>query len=434
MGIKMKSLFILNILFVLFLFTTTSNTFVNDLLDSMEDNPEKEIFQTFHYLHSKEYELNSEEGLKRYRIFKRNLQWIKEENAKLDQTVYGITQFTDMTHDEFVDTVLMKPETLEEGLKELEEENLRFLKEETKNEDVHHVHEHVHHHYHHYEEKKSEKSGIIVDPDDDDNKHDGSLDNERWRGTVDHRSLLGPAKSQGRCGSCWAFAAISSMEGMYKKMKGKLTLFSEQHLVNCSNRDNGCRGGWPSNTFSWIAANGVVESSVVPYRASKGACGNLSDKLFKISSGYYYYDYRRGSRNQKSFEQLMNDGPVTVAMNASVSGFMSYRPGNSFTPFTPRGTCGGRVNHAVTLMGNVVENGIEYYICRNSWGKNWGYQGHFKIPKSNNCLISQRGWLPKMKDAPAPKPQPRPTPVPANDCVELYGSAGFSSKPLVKAC
>merc|ERR1712100_517741 len=131
-------------------------------------------------------------------------------------------------------------------------------------------------------------------------------------------------------------------------------------------------------------------------------------------------------RNEKSFEQLMNMGPVTMGMNASVSGFMSYRP-KSFVPFMPKGTCGGRINHAVTLMGNVIEGGKEYYICRNSWGMNWGYRGHFKIPKSNNCMISQRGWLPKMKDAPAPKPEPKP----ANDCVDLYGPAGFSSKPLL---
>merc|ERR1712032_1482539 len=153
---------ILSVIFVLFLYTSASNTFVNDLLDSMNDSPKKEIFQTFHYLHSKEYELNSEEGLKRYRIFKRNLQWIKNENAKLHQTVYGITQFSDMTHEEFVDNVLMKPETLEEGLKELEEDNLRFLKEETKNEDVHHVHEHVHHHYHHYEEKNLKNQELLL--------------------------------------------------------------------------------------------------------------------------------------------------------------------------------------------------------------------------------------------------------------------------------
>lgn len=126
-------------------------------------------------------------------------------------------------------------------------------------------------------------------------------------------------------------------------------------------------------------------------------------------SGYWYYDYRRYD-NQQSLRQLLSKGPVVAAMNASVRGFMSYRP-KSFVPFTPTGTCGGRINHAVLIVGNVVENGKEYWIGRNSWGTSWGYRGHFKIPVSNDCLIHQRGWSPKFKcSVPKPKPEPKPDP------------------------
>jgi len=133
-------------------------------------------------------------------------------------------------------------------------------------------------------------------------------------------------------------------------------------------------------------------------------------------------------------------------MDASFMGFMSYRP-KKFTRVTPR-RC-GRMNHAVVAVGNVYEGGRNLFIVRNSWGKNWGYQGHFKIQKGNrDCGISKMAWLPTMHESytppkptppkpspkPAPTPSPKPAPVSANQCVELFGSTGFKGKPLLKAC
>lgn len=42
------------------------------------------------------------------------------------------------------------------------------------------------------------------------------------------------------------------------------------------------------------------------------------------------------------------------------------------------------VNHAVLAVGYGVENGIRYWLVKNSWGAAWGDNGYFKIELGKN--------------------------------------------------
>ena len=66
----MRLNFFINIFLILIISSYAKNVRVNEILDSMEGKPQKEIFKVFHYLYEKKYNINSEEALKRYRIFK----------------------------------------------------------------------------------------------------------------------------------------------------------------------------------------------------------------------------------------------------------------------------------------------------------------------------------------------------------------------------
>ncbi|KAF5184807.1 Cysteine protease [Thalictrum thalictroides] len=198
--------------------------------------------------------------------------------------------------------------------------------------------------------------------------------------------IVSPVKAQGGCGSCWTFSTTGALEAAYKQAYGESISLSEQQLVDCAGAFNnfGCHGGLPSQAFEYIKYNGGLETeSEYPYTAKDGVCkyssGNAVVKVFNS------VNITEGAEDELK-HAVAFVRPVSVAFQV-IHGFRLYN-GGVFTS----DSCGSTpmdVNHAVLAVGYGVENGIPYWLVKNSWGATWGDNGYFKMEMGKNmCGIA----------------------------------------------
>ena len=189
---------------------------------------------------------------------------------------------------------------------------------------------------------------------------------------VDQKAL-GAVKNQGSCGSCWAFSTVGNLEGLYYIKYGENKRFSEQQLVDCDDKDAGCNGGLMENTFKWIKENGGVQlESDYPYKGRDQQCKQDKEKLVVKVDSFVKLD---SVDEEVIKEYLYKTGPLAIALNANP---LQYYYGgivdDDEKSCDPQG-----LNHGVVLVGYGSENGVDYWIVRNSWGASWGEKGYFRM-------------------------------------------------------
>lgn len=198
--------------------------------------------------------------------------------------------------------------------------------------------------------------------------------------------IVSPVKDQGHCGSCWTFSTTGALEAAYTQATGKPISLSEQQLVDCAGAYNnfGCHGGLPSQAFEYIKYNGGLDTEdSYPYQGVNGICH------FKATNvGVNVLDsinITLGAEDElKDAVALVR--PVSVAFEV-INGFKLYKSGVYTSDH-----CGNTpmdVNHAVLAVGYGVENGVPYWLIKNSWGADWGDEGYFKMEMGKNmCGIA----------------------------------------------
>lgn len=168
-----------------------------------------------------------------------------------------------------------------------------------------------------------------------------------------------PVKDQGYCGSCWAFASNTVLEGTVAAMKGTNPIrYSEQHLVDCTLNGRsvngnayynyGCGGGWMQEAWRFQQNEGVMLNTDYPYESdstyTEGACRHDASKIIGKVTRRTGID--QAGSSIESVKTQLQKGPMTIAIDAGGADFQYYKSGVLTTA-----QCGLSLNHAVALVG-----------------------------------------------------------------------------------
>jgi C1A family cysteine protease len=285
------------------------------ILDTFKNAPKKEMFKVFHFLFEKKYELNSEEAIKRYKIFKSNMKIIEETNAKNLKYKFGVNQFTDLTPEEFKRKYLMDAK-MKKGMLT---ETIKNLRSEEGSPDY-----------------------FDLNADREDEKVEESIDFGAFT-PVDWRKLFLAPRDQGACGSCWTFATTAAVEAAYALKSNVKEYLSTQQMVDCDTANYGCNGGNYTPAVNYVKLKGLMRDVDYPYKAIKSKCRYTTTKPNKkIISYNYCSNYSTKSCTTNFVYGLLAKGPLMVGVDGTV---IQYYESGIFTEACEED------NHAVVLVG-----------------------------------------------------------------------------------
>ena len=187
-------------------------------------------------------------------------------------------------------------------------------------------------------------------------------------------NVVTPVKDQGFCGSCWSFSATGAMEGAWALHSGDLLELSEQQLIDCSVSygDLACNGGLMDNAFEYAIDNSMCSESAEPYLAEYESC----EECESVANFSSCVDVT--PENELHLKTALLSTPVSVAIDAESNMFQFYSGG-----IIRASECGTSLDHGVLLVGYGEEDGVKYWLVKNSWGDSWGEDGYFRLERSD---------------------------------------------------
>jgi len=221
-----------------------------------------------------------------------------------------------------------------------------------------------------------------------------------------HLATADDVLNQGPCGSCWAVAATAAIQlHAAKAFPGFNKTLSPENVNKCAPNpmqcggEGGCHGSTPELAFEYVKSlgseGGLYAMDSLPYTAATGSkipedgpiCSKPGSSFLQMNNLRNPAAVKLPSVSIAGWTQvpandagqvmdaLVNKGPLAVAIVGS--GLQGYSKG------VISGCNTNIVDHAVVMMGygKDPETNMLFWNIRNSWGKQWGENGFFRLQR-----------------------------------------------------
>mmetsp|Transcript_51921 Transcript_51921/g.149700 ORF Transcript_51921/g.149700 Transcript_51921/m.149700 type:complete len:373 (+) Transcript_51921:101-1219(+) len=198
-----------------------------------------------------------------------------------------------------------------------------------------------------------------------------------WRNQTP--SIVPPVRSQGSCGSCWAFSAVATIESVVAQATGTMPTLSPQQITSCTpNPKNcggggGCMGATAQLAYNYTVEKGIADLETAPYTSGRTARTGVCKADYPAVAGITGYVQLPLNNAPSLLRAVATKGLISVSVDANRWSW--YRSGifdhcNKENPIP---------NHAVTLVGYGEEAGVMYWLIQNSWGTGFGEAGYIRL-------------------------------------------------------
>ncbi|XP_034477502.1 ervatamin-B [Drosophila innubila] len=205
------------------------------------------------------------------------------------------------------------------------------------------------------------------------------------------------AQDQGTlCSGSWAYAAAKALQILNALPSDKEPMeYSAQHLIDCVGMSTSCTTQVPQQAFDYLTqVDDATLLTDIEYPTHENSVQGMCTPPALPSGGVKLATYSkiRDGDDESVKRFVSNSIPVIVEYNPATFGFMHYSSGVYVPPARARAASSQFL--VVVGYGHDAATKLDYWLCLNSFGTQWGEDGFIKIVRSDKQPIAKGAIFP----------------------------------------